>query len=89
MGPTWVLSAPAGPHVGPMNLAIRVALMHKKNWYLELPVITIGCNLISLVDIQCCFGTGAKAIDRIHKVPVGVGVDYGLNACLMSIARKH
>ena len=26
MGPTWVLSAPDGPHVGPMNLAIRVAL---------------------------------------------------------------
>ena len=24
MGPTWVLSAPAGPHVGPMNLAIRL-----------------------------------------------------------------
>ena len=24
MGPTWVLSAPDGPHVGPMNLAIRV-----------------------------------------------------------------
>ena len=24
MGPTWVLSAPRGPHVGPMNLAIRV-----------------------------------------------------------------
>ena len=23
MGPTWVLSAPAGPHVGPMNLVIR------------------------------------------------------------------
>ena len=22
MGPTWVLSAPSGPHVGPMNLAI-------------------------------------------------------------------
>ena len=26
MGPTWVLSAPDGPHVGPMNLAIRVIL---------------------------------------------------------------
>ena len=25
MGPTWVLSAPDGPHVGPMNLAIRDA----------------------------------------------------------------
>ena len=24
MGPTWVLSAPDGPHVGPMNLAIMV-----------------------------------------------------------------
>ena len=24
MGPTWFLSAPGGPHVGPMNLAIRV-----------------------------------------------------------------
>ena len=23
MGPTWVLSAPYGPHVGPTNLAIR------------------------------------------------------------------
>ena len=23
MGPTWVLSAPAGSHFGPMNLAIR------------------------------------------------------------------
>ena len=23
MGPTWVLSAPDGPHAGPMNLAIR------------------------------------------------------------------
>ena len=26
MGPTWVLSAPDGPHVGPMNLAIRDSL---------------------------------------------------------------
>ena len=24
MGPTWVLSAPDGPHVGPRNLAFRV-----------------------------------------------------------------
>ena len=23
MGPTWVLSAPDGPHVGPMNLVTR------------------------------------------------------------------
>ena len=28
MGPTWVLSAPDGPHVGPMNLAIWVYLIN-------------------------------------------------------------
>ena len=26
MGPTWVLSAPGEPHVGPMNFAIRMAI---------------------------------------------------------------
>ena len=26
MGPTWVLLAPGGPHVGPMNLAIWVRI---------------------------------------------------------------
>ena len=26
MGPTWVLSAPDGPHVDPMNLTIRAAI---------------------------------------------------------------
>ena len=29
MGPTWVLSAPDGPHVGPMNLAIRDATQNE------------------------------------------------------------
>ena len=27
MGPTWVLSAPDGPHVVPMNLAVRVVVI--------------------------------------------------------------
>ena len=29
MGPTWVLSAPDGPHVGPINLAIRDVVRKK------------------------------------------------------------
>ena len=29
MSPIWVLSAPDGPHVGPMNLAIRVISLPK------------------------------------------------------------
>ena len=36
MGPTWVLSAPIGPHVGPMNLAIRVNT-----------VATVSANVLS------------------------------------------
>ena len=34
MGPTWVLSAPDGPHVDPMNLAIREAC-YTLNYSLE------------------------------------------------------
>ena len=34
MGPTWVLSAPDGPHVGPMNPAIMVALCE---WLMDSP----------------------------------------------------
>ena len=30
MGPTWALSAPGGPHVAPMNLAIRVYSLNDK-----------------------------------------------------------
>ena len=36
MGPAWVLSAPTGPHVGPMNLAIRVS--SKELYYLDLDI---------------------------------------------------
>ena len=37
MGPTWVLSAPDGPHVDPMNLAIRGVplVQHKLSSLLE------------------------------------------------------
>ena len=33
MGPTWILSAPDGPHVGPMNLATRVSSIRKMSSY--------------------------------------------------------
>ena len=32
MGPTWILSAPDGPHVGPMNLAIRDVCQNLQHW---------------------------------------------------------
>ena len=43
MGPSWVLAAPDGPHVGPMNLAIRVYL--KKQYGLKHPILFIKKNL--------------------------------------------
>ena len=39
MGPTWVLSAPDRPHVGPMNLAIRVKLIPSQ-WDLNLGILS-------------------------------------------------
>ena len=33
MGPTWVLPAPDGPHVGPMNLTIRDVVQHSSIWH--------------------------------------------------------
>ena len=35
MGSTWVLSAPDGPHVGPMNLAIRACALWDEDFLLE------------------------------------------------------
>ena len=41
MGTTWVLSAPDGPHVGPMNLAIR------DTWHSDIPSsILLTGNLV-------------------------------------------
>ena len=46
MGPTWVLLAPGGPHVGPMNLAVSVSL---------LPRISIPINQPSHWSKINCF----------------------------------
>ena len=41
MGPTWVLSAPDGPHVGPMNLAICGPV-----WYFHISVPYVVCRSV-------------------------------------------
>ena len=43
MGPTWVLSAPGGPQVGPMNLAI---------WCVFQGAAAQSCNPIYAKDID-------------------------------------
>ena len=62
MGLTWVLSAPDGPHVGPMNLVIRVCtdtncavLVLGKNEWPSLMWLTnvIGCSMIAMKATVC------------------------------------
>ena len=42
MGPTWILSAPDGPHVGPMNPVIRNIIQHQPLFQLSLKT----CNTV-------------------------------------------
>ena len=40
--PTWVLSAPDGPHVGPMNLAVWVKHMAQSKYFGVTELETFG-----------------------------------------------
>ena len=60
MGPTWVLSAPDGLHVGPMNLAIREILRHCITEILHtqrlhkvqgVHIVAAVCNITSTVSV--------------------------------------
>ena len=50
MGPTWVLSAPGGPHVGPMSLPIRVDTKGNMGPYISLnrrqAIVTFDVGLV-------------------------------------------
>ena len=53
MGPTWVLSAPGGPHVGPMNFAIRVACYFSMNGTCRWIPIILSSSVISVSTPDC------------------------------------
>ena len=53
MGPTWVLSAPDGPHIGPMNLAIR-------DCSITFVLDANGCNR--------CINYSAKGLLFLNKI---------------------
>ena len=83
MGPTWVLSAPGGPHVGPINLAIRdVHCPSFSNPYphnlilLTMYILPIGIRLASLFN-YCIMGIFdlTKVLVRLftcHSYLIGV-----------------
>ena len=47
MGPIWVLSAPDGPHGGPMNLAIREHILYNMHTALFCCGCIVGHSLIA------------------------------------------
>ena len=50
MGPTWVLSAPGGPHIGFMNLAIWDRMDTITVWYSRLGPPCAGCCSIAATN---------------------------------------
>ena len=52
MGPTWVLSAPDGPHVGPTNLAIRAGQPQLRPPRLVLPFIITLLSFTFIIATQ-------------------------------------
>ena len=55
MGPTWVLAAPGGPHVGPMNLAIQgtIEIWEEDEWL--HPIVLCGRAYLSMPKTQWWF----------------------------------
>ena len=56
MGPTWVLSSADGPHVGPMNLAIREWLNQTHHyWVILYRMIAMMIMMVALVMMTNAF----------------------------------
>ena len=64
MGPTWVLSAPDGPHVGPMNLVIREVILRKCCFFvtIEWPSNWDGYAQIAL-HCEC------QLLEELNNIP--------------------
>ena len=61
VGPTWVLSAPDGSHVGPMNLAIRVDLATAvTQWGMSCYELLMGLKIV--FSIGHCGTLGDRAL---------------------------
>ena len=67
MGPTWVLSAPDGPHVGPMNLAIRAGMVYR-HFHFIISSIHLQCILSHCCIIVAAMGFLLYAINVFTRV---------------------
>ena len=67
MGTTWVLSAPDGPHVGPVNIAIRDA---EACWYMYNRSDQNRIQLVLLFLVYCIFQSLSILVRyKVHTSP--------------------
>ena len=69
MGPTWVLSAPDGPHVGPMNLAIREVLSQTYAYCSRLGRWFVSCLSILFLTFSDILWHWSKPRPVFTKTP--------------------
>ena len=78
MGPTWVLSAPGGPHVGPMNLAL---------WgVLKLLFSIMGLKMILLKSLPHLSGANELMCLIIIIIP---NACLSVTSCMLSTEGDH
>ena len=94
LGPTWVLSAPAGPHLGPMNLAIRDIysysathddVMTRKLFDTEI----FYTETFFRVTEPSVRGTHLSPVDTPHKVSVTRSFNVSFGVCLNKQLNKQ
>ena len=80
MRPTWVLSAPDRPHVGPMNLAIRVPFPIAVDPKASVGTASSNCDLVEsdvLLEFEFTVTTDNRVVALVanstmpHSTPSG------------------
>ena len=91
MGPTWVLQAPYGPHIGPMNLAIGEST-HNVAAILITPFVVLNCILHRLMQAVWCMALNlplAKYPGKKLRQRVYFGIIRFINSSRVVVVRGH
>ena len=75
-GSTWVLSAKDGPHVGPMNLAIRVCYCVAIH-YIDVIMTTVASQITSLTVVYSTVYSDAD--QRSHQSSASLAFVWGIH----------
>ena len=78
MGPTWVLPASDGPHVGPMKLAIRGSTRFM-NWYFVFGLL-FACKLDLVIEL-----TGVTRVAMSEYIQVDLTIDTSVSLTVQAM----